>query len=86
MRIKHLALSTLALSALAFSGCYTDSGTTQMGKEESNLLGVYKFQGDDYSPAGPNTFAVSTDEIYTRNNYSGDKVTLLWGLVTLKDY
>jgi hypothetical protein len=84
MRIKILALLSLSLAALVFSGC--DGGTAQMGPQEANLLGIAKIQKESYQPSGPATFAVTTDELYTRRNYDGTKATFLWGLVTIKDY
>lgn len=84
MRIKILALLSLSFAALVFTGC--DGGTAQMGPKETNLLGLAKVEKESFQPTEVTTFALSTDELYTRKNYSGDKVTLLWGLITLKDY
>lgn len=84
MRIKILALLSLSFAALVFTGC--DGGTAQMGPKEANILGVAAFEKESYEPTGPATFAVSTDELYTRRNFQGSKTTFLWGLVTLKDY
>jgi len=84
MRIKLVTLLALSIAALCFAGC--DKGQSQMGAREANLLGIAKMQKDNYGPTGPNTIAVHTDELYKRKNFSGDRVTLLWGLVTLKDY
>jgi len=91
MRSKYIALSTLILSALAFSGCaskhgLTDKGTTRYGPKSTNILGIYDYDAESYRPTGTNTFAVSSDELYARRNFSGDRATFLWGLVTLKDY
>lgn len=66
------------------TGC--DRGTAQMGPKEAHLLGAVKLEKENYTSTGPTTAAVSTDELYKRKNFSGDKVTFLWGLVTLKDY
>ncbi|WP_146209377.1 hypothetical protein [Coraliomargarita sinensis] len=84
MRIKIVTLLALSTAALWFTGC--DQGRAQMGSRESNLLGIAKIEKDNYGPTTANTFAVHTDELYKRKNFSGDRVTLLWGLVTLKDY
>lgn len=84
MRNKLIALMSLSVASLVFTGC--DGGTAQMQPDESNVLGIVKIQDDNYSSTGASTFAVSTDELYTRNNFEGKKVSLLWGLVTIKDY
>jgi hypothetical protein len=84
MRIKILALLSLLTAALVFTGC--DGGTAQMAPREANLLGIVKIDAESYKPTGPNTFAVSTDELYSRKNFDGTNVSLFWGLITLKDY
>jgi hypothetical protein len=84
MRIKILALLSLSFAALVFTGC--DGGTAQMGSKDANLLGLATVEKESYEPTGVASFTLSSDELYDRKNYSGDKVTLLWGLVTLKDY
>ena len=86
MRCKKLALLSLAASALVFTGCYHDGGKAQLEKEETNVFGLYKNVQESYEPAGPTTFVINTDELYTRKNFSGDRTTLLWGLVTIEDY
>lgn len=57
-----------------------------MAPKEVNVLGIAKHEKSSYQPTGPGTFDVSTDELYARKNFRGSKTTLLWGLVTLKDY
>lgn len=57
-----------------------------MGPKEASVLGIVKLEKESYQAASPSTFAVSTDELYTRKNFQGNKATFLWGLVTLKDY
>jgi outer membrane murein-binding lipoprotein Lpp len=84
MRLKALSLASIIIAAFVLSGC--DSGRTQTGPKEVNVLGIAKYEKADYSPSNVSTFAVSTDELYTRRNFSGDKATFLWGLVTVKDY
>jgi hypothetical protein len=84
MRIKILALLSLLTAALVFTGC--DGGTAQMAPREANLLGIVEVDAESYKPTGPNTFAVSTDELYSRQNFDGTNVSLFWGLITLKDY
>jgi hypothetical protein len=57
-----------------------------MGPKEANVLGIAKVEKASYEPVGRDTFAVSTDELYSRENFQGDQVSLFWGLITLKDY
>jgi hypothetical protein len=86
--MQKLILSFFLTSAvILFSGCgANDSGKTALGKSETNILGVYKSEKAGYSHTGMNTFGMKSDEIAARSNYSGNKTTLLWGLVTLQDH
>ena len=84
MRTKIIALLSITISALVFTGC--DGGSSQMGSKEAHLLGVAKINKAHYQPSGVATFSLSTDELYSRKNFSGDQVSLFWGLITIKDY
>ena len=84
MRIKTIALLSISISALIFTGC--DGGTSQMGPKEANLLGIAEINKAHYQPSSPATFSISTDELYSRKNFGGNQVSLLWGLITIKDY
>lgn len=84
MTKKILLLLSLSICGLVFTGC--DGGTAQIGPKEANVLGIAKVERENYQPTRTATFAVSTDELYSRKNFQGDKATFLWGLVTLKDY
>ena len=84
MRFKIIALLSISISALIFTGC--DGGTSQMGPKEANLLGIAEIKKAHYQPSNPATFSLSTDEFYTRKNVGGNEVSLLWGLITIKDY
>ena len=85
MRTKIIAFLSISIFALIFTGCQP-VGTSQMGSKEANLFGIVKINKAHYQPSGPATFSISTDELYTRHNFGGDQVSLLWGLITLKDY
>lgn len=84
MRIKILALLLLSSAALVFTGC--DGGNARLGPKEANVLGIAKIHKESYQPTGPGTFAVSTDELYSRRNFQGTQASFLWGLFTVKDY
>lgn len=79
-------LTSLLLAAAAFMLTACNSGRTTGGQDETNILGIVTYDNASFESTGPATFAVSTDELYSRQNFSGDKMTFLWGLVTLKDY
>ncbi|MGK0309399.1 MAG: hypothetical protein ACJAYS_000215 [Lentimonas sp.] len=84
MLCKLFAITFLVASAFVFTAC--DSGYSTMAPKETNVLGIIKHQPQSYAHTGPTSFVINTDELYTRKEFSGDKTTLLWGLVTIKDY
>lgn len=82
---KLFALVSVAAAALVFTGC-RDSGQAAYGSKETNILGIVKHEPANYGNVGVNSFVVATDELYSRKDYSGNRTTFLWGLVTLTDY
>ena len=83
MKIRHLT-PFLILTALLFSGCSLSPDAN--GKKQANLLGIINYEEASYMHTPPTTVALATDEVFAQKDYSGDKVTLLWGLITIKDY
>lgn len=81
---KLLLLLSSLIYVWMFAGCA--ERRAQMASSETNLLGVVKIEEESYGSTGPNTIPIHTDELFTRRNPSGEKVTILWGLITLKDY
>ena len=87
--MKQLSLATLIASA-ALVGC-TTYDTPNHGRNVSlepshNFLGIVKVESGIYAPKKTITVGGSTDEFYARRNDSGDRITFLWGAVTLTDY
>lgn len=85
-------MKTPALLALAavLAGC-TTYDTPNHGKAVSmepshNFLGIIKVESSSYASNNRATIQVRTDELYTRRTTSGDRITLLWGAITLTDY
>jgi hypothetical protein len=77
-------LAPFALT-IFFSGCATH--TTSSGGRETNVLGgVVTVATNSFQPPTPATVDVDTSKIVGRGDPSGNKVTLLWGLITLHDY
>ena len=80
---KIITLITVAF-LLFLTGCAISGKPEE--SNNANLLGIIKYEGASYSSVGPNTVTISSDELIDRKNFSGRKTTLLWGLITLKDY
>ena len=87
--MKQLALATLIASA-ALVGC-TTYDTPNHGRNVSlepahNFLGLVKVESGSYAPSEHPTVGVNMREFYGHRITSGDRITLLWGAVTLTDY
>ncbi len=84
--------STLVLAlvaAAAFSGCSSPrTGALEpTGPNRGiNMLGIVKTEPRSFVPPKVSTLTVSTDDMVTRNNVTGDKVSLLWGAVQFTDF
>lgn len=82
--------STLRLAAVltlvaCASGCATRN-TSSGGRETTLLGGAVTVASDSFQPTTPTTVDVDTSKLIGKNGPSGAKVTLLWGLITLRDY
>lgn len=87
--MKQLALATLIASA-ALVGCTTydtpNHGRNVSMEPSHNFLGLVKVESNSYAPNEKPTVGVNMREFTARRATSGDRVTLLWGAVTLTDY
>lgn len=86
MKLSRSPLFYLALAALALvlSGC--NSEKKYAANKDTKFLGIMNSSPGSYQHPRPTSFTLSTDEIVNRDNISGDNVSLLWGLVQIKDY
>ena len=82
--MKKILTLIASLLFLFLTGCVTNDMQTDYNSV--NMLGIVKHEVASYSATGSNTITVSSDELTERKNFSGNKTTLLWGLITLKDY
>lgn len=86
MKIKSLPLPVAVLAlVLTSSGCATRT-TASGGKETTVLGGAFTVATNSFQPTTPATADVDTTKLVGRGNPSGAKTTLLWGLITLRDY
>ena len=91
--IKTLSVILISIAAFSlFSGCtYTNrnspyAGAYERANKRAHILGIVELEKDSYEPPSPLTFAVRTNDIASRRNISGQKVTFLWDLLTITDY
>ena len=82
---SRLSLAAVLILALAASGCATRN-TSSGGKETTLLGGAVTVASDSFQPTTPTTVDTDTTKLIGKNGPSGGKVTILWGLITLRDY
>jgi hypothetical protein len=82
---SRLPLAAALLLALAASGCATRN-TSGGGKETTLLGGAVTVASDSFQPPTPATVDTDTTKLIGKNGPSGGRVTILWGLITLRDY
>lgn len=76
--------ATLGLLIIA-SGCATRN-TMSGGKETTVLGGAVTVATDSFQPTPPATIDVDTSKLVGSKGPSGKKVSVLWGLLTFRDY
>ncbi len=84
--MKSFAFASLLLLA----GC-TTYDTPYHGKGVSaepthNFFGIMKTEPKSYGYNSSAQVNLSTNDIMARRNNTGDRVTLLWGAITISDY
>lgn len=85
--MKSKSLLTLAICAVAaslFAGCSTQK--TRSGRNNSFLGGLVTYDTGSYAPVRNTTLEADATEFLGRVNPSGDRLTLLWGTLTVHDY
>ncbi len=77
-------------SLLLLAGCttyVTPYHAKSVAAEPShNFFGIVKTEPASYGYNSGTKVNLSTNEIMARRNSSGDRVTLLWGAITISDY
>lgn len=79
-----LTLVCLAALALFFTGCNSDK--RYAAHKNTQFLGIMESKPGSFDPTDNSAITLKTDEIVSRDNVSGDQVSLLWGLIRFQDY
>jgi len=80
-----LSLAVALAALLVTTGC-ASRNTASGGRETSVLAGAVTVATNSFQPVSPTTFSLDTTQISGSGGPTGQKVTFLWGLITLHDY
>ena len=69
--------------ALFSQGCFFKKFGTS---EKYNVMGAITHERKSYAPVEVGSLHLSSEEVISRQNFSGSKTTFLWGLFTFTDY
>ncbi len=72
--------------AVAGTGCSTTAGMPNAANQDRNFLGIVKIEPNSYSETSPSTLELRTNDVVSKPDISGTKVSLLFGLITIEDY
>jgi hypothetical protein len=86
MKTKLLAPAVVFTALIVAPGCASHT-TASGGKETTVLGGAVTVATKSFEPVKPATAVdVDTTKLLGDGTPSGNKVTILWGLITLHDY
>ncbi|NBX01210.1 hypothetical protein EBR11_01580 [bacterium] len=87
--MKQIVLASIIASA-GLVGCNsydtTNHGNAVSLEPAHNFLGIVKTEPSSFAAPRNSSINLSTTELYSRRAVTGDRVTLLWGAITLTDY
>ena len=81
--LKCLCLLTICI--FMSSGCRFLPNPKKYFSKDFNAAGALPLQ-KIFAPIETGTIRLRSDEIWYRKDFSGDKTTALWGLITYTDY
>jgi hypothetical protein len=93
--MKHLRklffLAVAGTAATAFIGCGQPYDTDSYGRgvyvePAHSFFGIVKVAPHNFTPVEPTTFSLSSTDVSARRDFSGDRVSFFWGLITFTDY
>lgn len=91
MKSLTLAVLSSALAALCLSGCAghdTDYKGPGVAAESShNFIGLVKTNPNSYRYVEDcGTIHIRTEDLWCRRDFSGNNLSLFWGLINISDY
>lgn len=89
--LKLAVISSVVAATACFSGCAgydtNHKGPGVVAESSHNLLGAVKTNPSSYRHVNDSaSIVIRTEDLWCRRDYSGDNVSLLWGLIQICDY
>ena len=81
---KNFLILTLCL--FMSSGCKFLPNPKKYFSKDFNAAGALTHSRNSFEPIETGTIQLRSNEIWNRRDFSGDKTTALWGLITYTDY
>ena len=82
--LKCLCLLTICI--FMSSGCRFLPNPKKYFSKDFNAAGALTHSRSSFAPVETGTIRLRSGEIWNRRDFSGDKTTALWGLITYTDY
>jgi hypothetical protein len=72
--------------AVASTGCSTTAGNPQAANQDRHFAGLVTIEPHSFQDTTPNTLELHVNDVINKPDMSGDRTTLLFGLITIEDY
>ena len=83
---RSLGLLALVCVCLFGTGCKIFPSTQKYLSKNINVGGIVTHSPGSFAPVETGTVRLSSEELWYRRDFSGNKSTFLWGLFTFTDY
>ena len=83
---KVTAFGLLVAFIFMSSGCKFIPNPKRYFSKDFNAAGALTHSRNSFEPVETGTIRLKSSEIWNRRDFSGDKTTALWGLITYTDY
>lgn len=80
---KFALLASIALGSLFMGACSSDIATAH---QKTTFFGLFTSEPESFAVTQPSSCVITTDEVVGQELPSGDRLQLLWGLISLEDY
>ena len=84
--LKLFSFVILCVLIQISSGCKYLPNPKKYFSKDFNVAGALTHSRESFAPIETGTIRLRSSEIWNRRDFSGDRTTALWGLITYTDY